>query len=123
MSYQRKLLGQQLGAYVFRDPPLVIANHELARTLNPFWITDYSSAVNNSISNIEISFGGNQTNQTIFWGDGDTDSFQSGASLTHSWASSLGQAQFTPGTLTNTTSGRLSGNYVRGSSKNYEKLI
>jgi len=30
MSYQKRVLGQQLGAYVFKDPPLVIANHSLS---------------------------------------------------------------------------------------------
>ena len=30
MSYNKSTLGQQIGAYVFKDPPLVIANHSLS---------------------------------------------------------------------------------------------
>ena len=123
MSYQRKVLGQQLGAYIFRDPPLVIANHELADASGTFWTTNYSNTTNNSVSNLQLGFGVNESSPTIFWGDGTSESFNSSANLTHSWASSLDQAQFTLGKLTKTTFGRMSGNYVRGSSKKYDKLI
>jgi hypothetical protein len=212
MSYQKKLLGQQLGAYIFRDPPLVIANHELADASGTFWntITDESitsiivsgpsgsipgtytaggsgppyttwnknnddltrringkwqfeddgdivwqsvdtdklypwkvqawevgvdgsddisetpvfSIPSNTVSGMRLfwdppAFG----TQTIFWGDGTSETFEKGDALSHTWPSSLNPEQFTLGKLTKSTTGRMSGNYVRGSSKKYEKLI
>lgn len=124
MSYQKRLLGQQLGAYIFRDPPLVIANHELADASGTFWITDYAFTEGNSVSGIRLfwdppAFG----TQTIFWGDGTSETFEKGDALSHTWPSSFNPEQFTAGELTTTTNSYMSGNYRRGSSKFYEKLI
>ena len=123
MSYQRKVLGQQLGAYIFRDPPLVIANHDLAEASGTFWTTNYSNTLGTTISNLNFEFGSGESNQTIFWGDNNTDTFASSTNLNHTWANSLNQNNFTSGKLETTTNSRMSGNYVRGSSKRYEKLI
>ena len=125
MIYQRKNLGQQLGAYIFRDPPLVIANHELAEASGTFWTTNYNNTLGSSVSNLKIGFNSNESNQTIFWGDNSTNTVASLANLNHSWANSLDQPNiyYTLGKLETTTNGRMSGNYVRGSSKKYEKLI
>ena len=126
MSYQKKLLGQQLGAYVFRDPPLFILNHGLAEASGTFWTTNRDSTENQTKTGIILTFPSNESSQTIFWGDGTNEAFSSNASLSHTWPASLAitppAALFTSGTLTNTTI-QMSGNYVRGSSKKYEKLI
>jgi hypothetical protein len=124
MSYQKRLLGQQLGAFVFRDPPLVIANHDLAHASGSFWTTDYAYTEGNSVSGMRLfwdppAFG----TQTIFWGDATSETFEKGDSLSHSWPASFDPPQFASGTLTQTTNNYMSGNYVRGSSNFYEKLI
>jgi hypothetical protein len=72
MSYQKRVLGQQLGAYVFKDPPLVIANH--------------------SLSAVSTLAGSMQNN-------------------------------FTRGEITENTNTHMSGNYMRGSSRLFDKLI
>lgn len=80
MSYQKRILGQQLGAYVYRDPRIVIADHNLAQVSGTFWTTDRSSAEGNSISDLKISLPAGEKNQTIFWGDGTSGSFTSNTS-------------------------------------------
>ena len=115
----------QLGAYVYRDPPLVIANHELANASGTFWTSiDESTITSNTLSGMVLfwdppAFG----TQTIFWGDGTSETFEKGDALSHTWPSSLNPEQFTTGELTTTTNSYMSGNYRRGSSKFYEKLI
>jgi hypothetical protein len=217
MSYQKRLLGQQLGAFVFRDPPLVIANHDLAEASGTFW---NSTLVDSSITTFDVSgpagsipgtytaggsgppyiawnSGGDdltkrgdgkwqfeddgdvvwvsvdtdklypwnvqvwedgpdaglnngtspvftiqiQTNsvsgmtifwdppafgtQTIFWGDATSETFEKGDSLSHTWTSYTLNltSKFTTGQMTETSNSYMSGNYMRGSSKLYEKLI
>jgi hypothetical protein len=80
MSYQKRILGQQLGAYVYRDPRIVIANHDLAQVSGTFWTTDRSSAEGNSISDLKLSLPAGEKNQTIFWGDGTSGSFTANSS-------------------------------------------
>jgi hypothetical protein len=210
MSYQKRLLGQQLGAYIFRDPPLVIANHELADAAGTFWNTSTDESITAitvsgpsgsipgaytaggsgppytswgspggddltlrssgkwefqddgdvvwqsvdtdklypwNVQTWEVGPDGSddisqapvfstQSNtlsgmsifsiktQTIFWGDGTSETFEDGDALSHTWtASSLNTPEFTNGELTTTTNSYMSGNYRRGSSKFYEKLI
>ena len=127
MTYQKRLLGQQLGAYVYLDPRIVIANHELAEVSGTFWTTDRSSTQGQTKTGVSLSFPANEASQTIFWGDGTNEAFSSGASLSHTWPSSLvissPEALFTPAALTHTTNKYMSGNYVRGSSNFYAKLI
>lgn len=72
MSYRKATLRQQVGAYVFKDPPLVIADHTLA---------DVTSLT------------------------GSMTQFQ------------------TRGQITQTFNTHMSGNYMRGSSRLYDKLI
>ena len=72
MRYHKATLRQQVGAYVFKDPPLVIANHDLANV---------------------TSLTGSMTN------------FQ------------------TRGQITQTFNTHMSANYMRGSSRLYDKLI
>ena len=213
MSYQKRLLGQQLGAYIFRDPPLVIANHELADASGTFWNTSTDESITSfvvsgpsgsipgtytpsgshtlsawtsgpddlalqsngkwtfeddgdivwisvdtdklypwNVQTWEVGPDGSDSisqapvfsnfqygtlsgmelfwdppafgTQTIFWGDGTSDTFEKGDALSHTWpASSLNTPEFTNGELTTTTNSYMSGNYRRGSSKFYEKLI
>lgn len=124
MSYQKRLLGQQLGAFVFRDPPLVIANHDLSDAAGSFWTTDYAYTEGNSVSGMTIfwdppAFG----TQTIFWGDATSETFEKGDLLSHSWPASFDPPSFTTGQMTETSNSYMSGNYMRGSSRLYEKLI
>jgi len=127
MSYQKRLLGQQLGAYVYKDPRIVIANHDLAEVSGTFWTTDRASTEGQTKTGISLTFPANEASQTIFWGDGTNEEFSSNASLSHTWPASLalgaGEALFTSGTLTRTTNIYMNGNYVRGSSNFYAKLI
>lgn len=216
MSYQKRLLGQQLGAYVFRDPPLVIANHELADLDASVSGTFWNTSTDESITTINVSgpsgsipgaytasgsgppytswnSGGDdltlqssgkwqfeddgdvvwisvdadklypwnvqtwevgpdgsddisqapvfsiQSNtlsnmilfwdpsafgtQTIFWGDGTSETVEEGDALSHTWPALSLNSEFTTGELTTTTNSYMSGNYRRGSSKFYEKLI
>ena len=80
VEVQVRILGQQLGAYVYRDPRIVIADHNLAQVSGTFWTTDRSSAEGNSISDLKISLPAGEKNQTIFWGDGTSGSFTSNTS-------------------------------------------
>jgi hypothetical protein len=129
MSYQKRLLGQQLGAFVFRDPPLVIANHDLAEVIESgttFWEPDHDKTEGTTLSGMSFTLGQvlpQDEEQTIFWGDGTSDTFESEDSLTHTWPSSYPEEIFTDGQIIQITNNYMSGNYVRGSSNFYEKLI
>ncbi len=128
MSYQKRILGQQLGAYVYLDPRIVIANHDLAEVSGTFWTTDRTSTEGQTKTAIILTFPAGESSQEIFWGDGSSsETFSSGASLSHTWPASLalgaGESLFTSGALTHTTNKYMSGNYVRGSSNFYAKLI
>ena len=127
MSYQKRILGQQLGAYVYLDPRIVIANHDLAEVSGTFWTTDRTSTEGQTKTGVKLTFPADESSQTIFWGDSTNEVFSSGASLSHTWPSSLTLippvALFTSAALTHTTNKYMSGNYVRGSSNFYAKLI
>ena len=73
----RRFLGQQLGAFVYKDPPVQIANHNLSETAGIFWThTAGGTSTAATISGMDISHGTFYAGaETLFWGDGDNDTF------------------------------------------------
>lgn len=68
----RRFLGQQLGAFVYKDPQLQIANHDLSQTAGIFWTHtaggSYGTAA--TISGMDIAHGTFYAGaETLFWGD------------------------------------------------------
>ena len=124
MSYQKRILGQQLGAYVYLDPRIVIANHDLAEVSGTLWTTGYNTLVSTpTLSNLNIVWENNAGAQSVFWGDGTGDeTINSGVNISKTWSTQL-SPNFTNAEITHTTNKYMSGNYVRGSSNFYAKLI
>ena len=73
----RRFLGQQLGAFVYKDPPLQIANHDLSETAGTFWThTAGGTSTAATISGMDIAHGTFYAGaETLFWGDDDNDTF------------------------------------------------
>lgn len=73
----RRFLGQQLGAFVYKDPPVQIANHDLSESAGTFWThAAGGTSTAATISGIDIVY--NQINlgaETLFWGDSNNDTF------------------------------------------------
>lgn len=123
MSYQKQLLGQQLGAFVYKDPPIVISDHDLAESAGTFWTTGYdSSAQTATLNSLNITWESDDDTQTLFWGDGTNETINSGVNEVKSWPIIPIQL-FANAEITNTRNTYMSGNYMRGSSRLYTKLI
>lgn len=73
----RRFLGQQLGAFVYKDPPLQIANHDLSETAGTFWThTAGGTSTAATISGMDIAHGTFYAGaETIYWGDSNHDTF------------------------------------------------
>jgi hypothetical protein len=203
----RRFLGQQLGAFVYKDPPVQISYHELSRASATFWdvpSTDESitsfvvsgpsgsipgtytagdsgppyTSWNSGGDDLTLQSNGKWTfeddgdvvwisvdtdklypwnvqawevgddgsdgpsrapvfswtlsgmsifsikTETIFWGDGTSETFEDGNDLAHTWSPSTFTAtQFTNGKITETSNHYMSKTFIRGSSKVLEKLI
>ena len=73
----RRFLGQQLGAFVYKDPQLQIANHDLSESAGTFWShTAGGTSTAAIISGMDIVYDQFKLGtETLFWGDGDNDTF------------------------------------------------
>lgn len=129
MSYQKQLLGQQLGAYVYKDPPIVISDHDLAESAGTFWTTDSAihAAQTATLNSINVAWESDDDTQTLFWGDGTNETIDSGVNEVKSWPiiplPIFPLQLFANAEITNTRNTYMSGNYMRGSSRLYTKLI
>ena len=124
----RRFLGQQLGAFVYKDPPLQIANHDLSESAGVFWThTAGGTSTASAISGMQIQgrtfYAGAET---IYWGDSTTSAFSvNGTALSHAYPSNgpKDTPKFAEGVITDTSNHYMDKTFIRGSSKVMEKLI
>ncbi len=131
----RRFLGQQLGAFVYKDPPVQIANHSLSESAAVFWTHTAGGTTNDSPEQgiaatiTGLKFAGSRfwaEAGLVYWGDSNTSTFSlSGALLNHTYPNSgpKDTPKFTEGVITETSNHYMNKTFIRGSSKVLEKLI
>lgn len=137
----RRFLGQQLGAFVYKDPQLQIANHDLSESAGTFWTTGYNTLVSTpTLSNLNVEWQGSDPAQILFWGDATSSALFSGINESKTWSTQISSyiggtasAYYTDGTpselgitnakITETSNHYMDKTFIRGSSKVLKKLI